>query len=51
MKDNTGFLEKKLDPNHCWMLNNHPSRKLRGTEVEVINNNYNITPGIQKVLT
>ena len=32
-------------------MNNHPIKKLRGTEVEINDNKYNITPGLQKVLT
>ena len=33
------------------MLKNYPTKKIRGTEVEINDNNYNITPGLQKVLT
>ena len=33
------------------MLNNHPINILRGTEIEISGNKYNITPGVQKVFT
>ena len=33
------------------MLNNYPFKILRGTEVEINDIEYNITPGIQKVFT
>ena len=32
------------------MLNNHPIKKLRRTRVEINENKYNISPGIQNVL-
>ena len=32
------------------MMNNHPTKMLRGTKVEIKENNYNISPGIRKVL-
>ena len=51
MKDNTGLFKTKLDPKHGWMLNNHPIKISRGTEVEINNNKYNITPGIQNLFT
>ena len=33
------------------MMNNDPIKMLRGTEVKIINIEYNVTPGIQKVIT
>ena len=51
MKDNTGFFKTRHDPKHGWLLNNHPNKVLRGTEVEFNNIKYNITPGNQKVFT
>ena len=33
------------------MLNNHPVKMLRGTEVEINDKEYNKTPGIQEVFT
>ena len=50
-KDNTGFFKTKHDPEHGWMLNNQPMKKLLGTEVEINGNKKNTTPGLQKVLT
>ena len=35
MKKNTVFFRTKHDPEHGWMLNNHPINKLRGTEIEI----------------
>ena len=49
--NNTGFLKTYHDPQRGWMLNNYPIKMLRGTEVEINNEEYNITPGIQKVFT
>ena len=50
-KDNTGFFETHHDPQRGWMLNNYPIKTLRGTEIEINENIYNITPGLQKVFT
>ena len=33
------------------MLNNHPIKLLRRTEVEINDKKYNITPGLQKLFT
>ena len=49
MKDNTGFFKTNYDSEHGWMLNNHPVEMLGGTEVEINENKYNITQGIQNV--
>ena len=50
MSDNTGFLKTYHDPQRGWMINNHPSKLLRGTKVEIKENKYNISQGIRKVL-
>ena len=51
MKDNTGFFKTHHDPQRGCMLNNHPIKTPRGTNVEINENEYNITPGLQKVFT
>ena len=51
MKDNTGFFKTHHDPQHGWLLNNYPIKMLRGTKVEVNENKYFITPGLQKGFT
>ena len=50
MTDNTGFFKTYHDPQHGWMINNHPIKMLRGTKVEINKNKYNISPGIRDVL-
>ena len=50
-KDNTGFCKRKYDPEYGLMLNNHPIKILRGTEVEINGNKYNKTSGLPKVIT
>ena len=50
MTDNTGFFKTYYDPQHGWMINNHPIKMLRGSKVEINENKYNISPGIRKVL-
>ena len=50
MKKNNGFSKTKHNSESGWMLNNHPIKILRGTEVEINGNKYNITRGLQKVL-
>ena len=50
MKDNTGFFKTYHDPQRGWMINDHPTKKLRGTKVEINENKYNISPGIREVL-
>ena len=49
MKNNTGFCKTYHDPQRAWLLNSYPIRMLRGTNVEVNENKYNLTPGLQKV--
>ena len=51
MTDNTGFFETIHDPQRGWIKNIHPFKMLRGTKVEINENKYNITPGLQKVFT
>ena len=48
---NTGFFKTYHDPQRGWMWNGYPSKMSGGTEVEINNKKYNITPGIQKVFT
>ena len=38
------------DPQRGWIINNHPNKLLRGTNVEIQENKFNISPGIRKVL-
>jgi len=51
MRDNTGFFKTYEDLERGWMLNDYPNKMLVGTEVDINNKKYNITPSIQKVLT
>ena len=51
MKDNTGFFKTHYDRQRGWMLNNQPVKMLGGTKIEIDENEYNITPGLQKVFT
>ena len=51
MADNTGFFKTHYDRQRGWMLNNLPVKSSGGTEVEINDNKYNITPGLQKVFT
>ena len=51
MTDNTGFFKTYHDPQRGWMINNHPIKVLQGTKVEINDNVYNITSGLQKVFT
>ena len=50
MKNNTGFLKTNEDPERGWIWNGYPIKILGGTEVEINDNKYNITPGIQTAL-
>ena len=50
MKDNTGFFKTYHDPQRGWIITNHHNKMLRGTETEINENKYNISPGIRKVL-
>ena len=51
MKDNTGFFKTQHDPHRGWMLKNYPIQTPGGANVEINKNEYNITPGIEKVFT
>ena len=51
MKDNTGFFKSSHDPQRGWMINNYPIKMIGGTKVEINDNEYNITSGLQKVFT
>ena len=51
MKDNTGFYKSSYDPQRGWMLNNYPIKMVGGTKVEINDNEYNITSGLQKLFT
>ena len=51
MTDNTGFFKTYHDPQRGWTKNNYPIKMLRATKVEINENEYNISPGIQKVFT
>ena len=50
MTDNTGFFKTYHDPQRNWMINEHPIKMLRGTQVQINENKYIIPPGIRKVL-
>ena len=51
MTTNTGFFKTYYDRDRGWMWNGHPIEMISGTKVEVNDKKFNITPGIQKVLT
>ena len=51
MVENTGFFKTHYDQQRGWMLNNEPIKMLGGTKIEIDKNEYNITPGLQKVFT
>ena len=51
MKDNTGFFKTTEDRERGWIWNGYPIKLLNRTDVEINENKYNITPGLQKVLT
>ena len=51
MKENIGFFKRQYDPQRGWIMNNYPIKRPGGTEVEISGNKYNITPGLQKVIT
>ena len=51
MTDNTCFFKTYYDQQQGWMLNNIPIKSSGGTEIEIKNNKYNITRGIQNALT
>ena len=51
MKNKTGFFQTSEDRERGWMWNGYPNKILGGTEVEINDEKFNITPGLQKVLT
>ena len=51
MRDNTCFFKAHENPERGWMLNNYPNKILPAIEVKINDKEYNITPGIRKVLT
>ena len=51
MRDNTGFFKTHYDQQSGWMINNYSIKTLRGSKVKINENNYNITEGLQKVIT
>ena len=51
MKNNNGFFQRHEDKEHGWIWNGYPITIIRETEVEINDDKYNITPGIQKVFT
>ena len=51
MKDNTGFFKTYHGPQRGWMWNGYPVKMLGGTEVEINDKNFNITPNLGKVFT
>ena len=50
MTNNTGFFQTYEDQKHGWMWNGYLVKILSGTEVDIVDNKFNITPGFQKVL-
>ena len=50
-KDKTGFFKTHHGPQRGWMFNDYPIEMSGRTEVEINDNKYNITPGLQKVFT
>ena len=50
MRDNTGFSKTYEDPQRGSMWNDYPIKMSGGTEVEINDKKYDITPGNQKVL-
>ena len=51
MRDNRGFLKSSHDAQRGWMINDYPIKVVGGTKVEINDNEYNITSGLQKVFT
>ena len=50
MKNITGSFQSFEDGEHGWMWIGDPVEILGGTEVEISDNKFNITPGFQKVI-
>ena len=51
MSDNTGFFKTHYDQQRGWMLNNIPIKSPGVTEIQVNENEYDLTKGIRNVLT
>ena len=49
MKNKTGFYQAYEDPEHSWMWNGFPNKRLGGKEVQINDEKYKKTPGIQKI--
>ena len=47
--NNTGFFKTYHHPQRGWMWNGYPVKILRGSEVEINDKKFNITPNLQKV--
>ena len=51
MTDNTGFFKTHYNKQRGWEINNIPINLPGGTKIEVNENEYDLTPGLQKVFT
>ena len=51
LNDNTGFFKSSHELQRGWMINNYLLKMVGGTKVEINDNEYNITSGLQKVFT
>ena len=51
MTSNFRFFKTYYDRERGWMWNGYPVKMLRGTEAEINDKNFNITPNLQKVFT
>ena len=51
MKENIGYFKTHEDPQRGWILKICPAKMLHGTEVEINDRKYDISPGIQEVFT
>ena len=47
MKNSNSFIKTIEDPEHGWMWNGKPNKKLGGTRVEVSNKQYVMSPSIR----
>ena len=50
MKNNAGFCKTIEDKERGWLWNEYPVEILAGTEIQINDKKFIITPGIQKVL-
>ena len=51
VQDNTGFFKTHYDRQRGWILKHYPIKTPKGTNIEINENKYNTTPGIEKVFT